>query len=68
MSWKLMIHGGCGAMRPATVTPEQEEQARAGLGAALDAGEAVLVAGGGIAAQANPISSIKQSKHVASNS
>ena len=29
---------------------------------------AVLVAGGGIAAQANPISSIKQSKHVASNS
>ena len=46
MSWKLMIHGGCGAMRPATVTPEQEEQARAGLGAALDAGEAVLVAGG----------------------
>ena len=46
MSWKLMIHGGCGAMRPATVTQEQEEQARAGLGAALDAGEAVLVAGG----------------------
>ena len=46
MSWKLMIHGGCGAMRPATVTQEQEEQARAGLGAALDAGEAILAAGG----------------------
>ncbi|MGI8931475.1 MAG: isoaspartyl peptidase/L-asparaginase family protein [Sphingomicrobium sp.] len=47
MSWKLIVHGGCGAMRPATVTPELEEQARAGLGAALDAGEAVLAAGGG---------------------
>ena len=46
MSWKLMIHGGCGAMRPTTVTPEQEEEARSGLGAALDAGEAVLAAGG----------------------
>ena len=46
MSWKLMIHGGCGAMRPTTVTPEQEEEARAGLGAALDAGEAILAAGG----------------------
>ena len=46
MSWKLMIHGGCGAMRPATVSPEQEEEARAGLGAALDAGEAILAAGG----------------------
>ena len=46
MSWKLMIHGGCGAMRPATVNQEQEEEARAGLGAALDAGEAILAAGG----------------------
>src|SRR5688572_19887807 len=46
MSWKLMIHGGCGAMRPDTVPPEQEEQARAGLAAALDAGEAILAAGG----------------------
>ena len=46
MSWKLMIHGGCGAMRPATVSPEQEEEARAGLNAALDAGEAILAAGG----------------------
>ena len=46
MSWKLMIHGGCGAMRPATVSPELEEEARAGLNAALDAGEAILAAGG----------------------
>ena len=41
-----MIHGGSGAMRPATMTPEQEEAARAGLHAALDAGEAVLASGG----------------------
>ena len=46
MSWKLMIHGGCGAMRPDTVPPEQETAARAGLEAALDAGEAILAAGG----------------------
>ncbi|WP_324806159.1 isoaspartyl peptidase/L-asparaginase [Sphingomonas sp. LY29] len=46
MSWKLMIHGGSGAMRPETVSPEQEEAARAGLEAALDAGEKVLAAGG----------------------
>jgi beta-aspartyl-peptidase (threonine type) len=46
MSWTLVIHGGCGAMRPETLSPEQEEQARAGLNAALDAGEAVLAASG----------------------
>ena len=46
MSWKLMIHGGCGAMRPDTVPPEQETAARAGLEAALDAGEAILSAAG----------------------
>ena len=46
MTWKLMIHGGCGAMRPDTVPPEQEERARAGLEAALDAGAAVLAGGG----------------------
>ena len=47
MSWKLMIHGGSGAMRPDSVSAEQEEQARTGLNAALDAGEAILAAGGG---------------------
>ena len=46
MAWKLVIHGGCGAMRPDTVPAGQEEKARAGLNAALDAGEAVLAAGG----------------------
>ena len=46
MNWTLMLHGGCGAMRPATLSSELEERARAGLNAALDAGEAVLVAGG----------------------
>ena len=46
MTWKLMIHGGCGAMRPDTVSPEQEERARFGLQAALDAGQAILAGGG----------------------
>ena len=46
MNWTLMIHGGCGAMRPATLSPEHEAEARAGLEAALDAGEAVLAGGG----------------------
>ncbi len=46
MNWKMMIHGGCGAMRPDSVPPAQERNARAGLDAALDAGEAILAAGG----------------------
>ncbi len=46
MSWTLMIHGGCGAMRPDKLPPEQEERARAGLAAALDAGETILAHGG----------------------
>ena len=46
MTWKLVIHGGCGAMRPETIPADQEEAARAGLNAALDAGEAILAAGG----------------------
>ena len=46
MNWTLVLHGGCGAMRPATLSPDREEQARAGLNAALDAGEAVLARGG----------------------
>jgi len=41
--WSLVVHGGCGALQ----LSEQEEAAgRAGLAAALDAGEAVLSAGG----------------------
>ena len=46
MSWTLMLHGGSGAMRPTTLSPEHESRARAGLNAALDAGEAVLTGGG----------------------
>ena len=46
MNWTLVIHGGCGAMRPATLSPEHEAQARTGLNAALEAGAAVLAAGG----------------------
>src|SRR5688572_25330434 len=46
MTWKLMVHGGCGAMRPGGLDPGEEEAARAGLAAALDAGEAILSAGG----------------------
>jgi beta-aspartyl-peptidase (threonine type) len=46
MTWKLVIHGGCGAMRPDTVPADQEEQARTGLNAALYAGEAVLASRG----------------------
>ena len=46
MAWKLMVHGGCGAMRPGGLNPEQEDLARAGLGAALDAGERILARGG----------------------
>lgn len=46
MSWTLIIHGGCGAMRPESLPPETEARARAGLEAALDAGEAILAIGG----------------------
>lgn len=45
MSWTLVIHGGCGAMRPETLLPEHETQARAGLNAALDAGQTILESG-----------------------
>jgi len=41
-----MVHGGCGAMRPGGLDPDQEVAARDGLNAALDAGEAVLSKGG----------------------
>ena len=46
MNWNLVIHGGSGAMRPDSLPPEQERRARAGLAAALDAGEAILATGG----------------------
>ena len=46
MNWTLVIHGGSGAMRPTTLSPDHEARARAGLEAALEAGGAVLAAGG----------------------
>ncbi len=45
MTWSLMIHGGCGAMRPDSLSPEAEAKARAGLNAALDVGERLLANG-----------------------
>jgi len=46
MSWKLVIHGGSGSMRPGGLSQELDELGRAGLSAALDAGEAILAASG----------------------
>ena len=47
MSWKLVIHGGSGSMRRGRLAPPSwTKPGRAGLGAALDAGEAILAAGG----------------------
>ena len=40
--WRLVIHGGAGSMRPGRLDPEQEQCARAGLEAALEAGSAIL--------------------------
>jgi beta-aspartyl-peptidase (threonine type) len=42
----IAIHGGAGVIEPAKMTPESEASYRAGLGAALDAGYAVLERGG----------------------
>jgi beta-aspartyl-peptidase (threonine type) len=41
-----MVHGGAGQMTRDTLTPAQDAGTRAGLAAALDAGTAVLEAGG----------------------
>ena len=45
--WSLVIHGGAGGMTPDILPRAQDEGARAGLARALDAGAAVLAAGGG---------------------
>ncbi|MGO9804738.1 MAG: isoaspartyl peptidase/L-asparaginase family protein [Steroidobacteraceae bacterium] len=42
----IVIHGGAGVIERAHMTPEREAAYRAGLGAALDAGYAVLERGG----------------------
>lgn len=44
--WTLMIHGGAGLLTRDTLSAAQSDGARAALGRALDAGEAVLAAGG----------------------
>jgi len=44
--WTLVIHGGSGSITRDTLTPTEEEGARAGLTAALEAGAALLRAGG----------------------
>jgi len=44
--WTIVIHGGAGVIERNRMTPEREAAARAGLNAALDAGQAVLSGGG----------------------
>lgn len=46
ISWKLVIHGGAGAMRPVHGDEDHEERARQGLRSALEAGSAILSNGG----------------------
>src|SRR5689334_13406212 len=44
--WRLVIHGGAGAMRPKNGDADHEERARDGLRAALEVGAAILEHGG----------------------
>ena len=44
--YAIAVHGGAGAVPRATLSPEREQQYRAGLEAALDGGYAVLERGG----------------------
>ena len=44
--WKLVIHGGAGVIERESISPEREQSIRLGLELALDAGSAVLEAGG----------------------
>lgn len=46
ISWKLVIHGGAGAMRPVHGDEDHEERARQGLRNALETGSAILSNGG----------------------
>ena len=46
MMWRLVIHGGAGAMRPKHGDADHEQRARDGLRAALDAGASILESGG----------------------
>lgn len=44
--WKLVVHGGSGVIDRAALTPAQDRAARTGLDLALQAGSAILAAGG----------------------
>ena len=44
--WSIAVHGGAGTMAPDRMTEAQQADYRAALAAALDAGAAVLSAGG----------------------
>ena len=45
-NWRLVIHGGAGAMRPKQGDPNHEQRAREGLRMALEAGVDILGRGG----------------------
>jgi beta-aspartyl-peptidase (threonine type) len=44
--WKLVIHGGAGVIEPSKSTPEKDAEIRAALNRSLEAGSAILAAGG----------------------
>ena len=44
--WTLLIHGGAGTLERDRITPEADAEIRAALREALDAGSAILTAGG----------------------
>ena len=45
--WSIAIHGGAGTMAPESMSEEQQAEYKAALSAAIEAGAAVLAAGGG---------------------
>jgi beta-aspartyl-peptidase (threonine type) len=45
-TWKLAVHGGAGVIERSQLTAIEEKDIRAALSAALDAGSAILAAGG----------------------
>lgn len=46
IEWGLVVHGGAGTIEPEEMTPDLEEQYRAAMTEAMEAGHAVLVDGG----------------------
>src|SRR5665213_339389 len=44
--WKLLVHGGAGVIERGVLTAAQEKEFRGGLDRALEAGAAILSAGG----------------------